>query len=66
MQEEEEGAAQREFDLTGQLGESLNKIPEKLQQLVLTSGQLAAKSKNWRAISRKRYSERRKHGYVES
>ena len=66
MENEDEGVTQREFDLTGQLGESVSSIPEKLQQLVLTSGQLAAKSKNWRAISRKRFSDRRKHGYVES
>ena len=62
----EESVAKREFDLTTQIGESLATVPENLQPLLLSDGQLAAKSKNWRAMSRKRYNERRKHGYVES
>lgn len=65
--QDESVGGKRQFDLTALLGESVNQqVPEQLKQLVLTSGQLAAKSKNWRAMSRKRFSERRKHGYVES
>ena len=59
-------AAQREFDLADQLTSGLASVPEQLQPLVLAPAQLAVKAKNWRVMTRKRFNERRKHGYVES
>ncbi len=57
---------QRDFDLAGLLASEQAQLPQHVTQICMTPEQLGLKSKSWRTANRKRYSDRKKIGYVDA
>lgn len=57
---------ERDINLTGSLAKEHASLPPHLMQLCMPADQLSLKSKSWRTTNRKRFSDRKKIGYVDA
>jgi pre-mRNA-processing factor 8 len=64
LPEEDDAAQTTDIDLRPQI--AMQQVPPNCSGLLLDQNTLAAKSKSWRNTTKKRFSERKKFGYVEA